>query len=63
MPPDGTCPQCGRPVEEPAVPRSHPGADAAVEDDERAPWHFKLLMAALVIYLGWRLVQLAGAIF
>jgi hypothetical protein len=33
------------------------------EDDERAPWHFKLLMAALVIYLGWRLVQLAGAIF
>jgi hypothetical protein len=23
----------------------------------RVPWHFWLLVAALVIYLGWRLVQ------
>ena len=29
------------------------------EDDgqPRAPWHFKLLMVALVIYLGYRFVQ------
>jgi hypothetical protein len=26
--------------------------------DARAPWHFKLLMVLLAIYLGWRLVQL-----
>ena len=31
-----------------------------VDDGERlrAPWHFKVLILALVIYLGWRLVQL-----
>lgn len=23
---------------------------------ERAPWHFKLLMALLVAYLGWRII-------
>ena len=25
-----------------------------------APWHFKLLLVAVVIYLGWRLIQLIG---
>lgn len=24
---------------------------------EATPWHFKVLLVALVIYLGWRLVQ------
>jgi hypothetical protein len=23
---------------------------------EKAPWHFKLLMAMLVLYLGWRII-------
>jgi hypothetical protein len=33
---------------------------AARSDDESesAPWHFKLLMVLLVLYLGWRLVDL-----
>jgi hypothetical protein len=48
--PDGTCPRCGRQVAEPA------GEQAAGR--QRAPWHFKLLVLATVIYLGWRLVQL-----
>jgi hypothetical protein len=26
--------------------------------DAKAPWHFKVLMALLAIYLTWRLVQL-----
>ena len=26
--------------------------------EAKAPWHFKLLMLLLAIYLGWRLVQL-----
>jgi hypothetical protein len=26
--------------------------------DQRAPWHFKLLVGAVVAYLGWRAVQL-----
>jgi len=27
-------------------------------DDVKAPWHFKLLMVLLVIYLGWRIIDL-----
>lgn len=26
-------------------------------DDPKAPWHFKLMIVALAIYLGWRGVQ------
>jgi hypothetical protein len=28
------------------------------EDSVRAPWHFKLLMVLLALYLAWRIVQL-----
>jgi hypothetical protein len=45
---DGTCPECGNPVETPEV----------ADGDEKAPWHFKLLVAATVAYLVWRIVQL-----
>lgn len=44
---DGTCPQCGEAV-------------GAVEKRAQAvgtPWHFKLLVAVLVVYLGYRLYQ------
>jgi hypothetical protein len=44
MPPDGTCPTCGRPI-------------AEAPESKRAPWHFWVLVIALVIYLGWRAVQ------
>ena len=26
-------------------------------DAPKAPWHFKVMIAALVVYLGWRGVQ------
>ena len=45
MPLDGTCRECGAPIAEPQ------------EKPARAPWHFKLLVVAAVIYLGWRLIQ------
>ena len=45
---DGSCPTCGRVVAAPSA-----GAEAR----ERAPWHFWVLLAAVVAYLGWRLVQ------
>ena len=38
---DGTCPTCGRQIGEPA----------------KTPWHFKLLMAGVVLYLGFRAYQ------
>jgi hypothetical protein len=43
MPPDGTCPTCGRII--------------ADMPDTKVPWHFWLLVVALTLYLGWRLVQ------
>jgi hypothetical protein len=49
---DGTCPVCGG-----AVAESEAQAARAVSE-EAAPWHFKLLVGATVVYLGWRFVQL-----
>ena len=40
---DGSCPTCGNTIAEPA--------------DVRAPWHFKLLLVAVVLYLGYRAYQ------
>lgn len=37
----GDCPSCGRILAAPP----------------RAPWHFKLLVVATVVYLGWRAWQ------
>jgi hypothetical protein len=56
--PDGTCPTCGREVEAPGrepAPRHDRGQAG---DDERAPWHFKLLVVMTVVYLTWRFVQI-----
>jgi hypothetical protein len=47
----GTCPTCGRVVVDPSD-------EAAL--DTKAPWHFKLLVLAVVLYLGWRVVQMLG---
>ena len=43
---DGCCPTCGRQLVE---------AGSLVEP--RAPWHFKVLVVAVVVYLGWRAWQ------
>jgi hypothetical protein len=37
-----------------------PGRDAAVSaegEKVKAPWHFWVLVAAVLLYLGWRLLQ------
>ncbi|MBA2626182.1 MAG: hypothetical protein H0U89_11335 [Acidimicrobiia bacterium] len=48
---DGACPTCERTL-------VHPGE--GIDEDVRTPWHFKLLVAAVIAYLAWRAVQLAG---
>jgi rRNA maturation protein Nop10 len=53
---DGTCPVCGRQVAEPAPEK------LTRFETEGAPWHFKLLVAATVLYLGWRFIQLLFAL-
>jgi hypothetical protein len=48
---DGTCPTCGRPVEV---------GDAATRRDRDlppVPWHFKVLVGGLTVYLGYRAWQ------
>lgn len=52
MNPDGTCPKCNRPTEAPQA--TAPGSAAT----EKAPWHFKLMIVALVAYLVWRFADL-----
>jgi hypothetical protein len=63
---DGTCPTCGRLVEAPArQPITAKNINlrelAAGEDGEestKTPWHFKVLMVLLTLYLTWRIIQL-----
>ena len=52
---DGTCPTCGAPLEAP--PPREPTAPADASERQTAPWHFKLLLVALVLYLGYRAYQ------
>jgi hypothetical protein len=64
---DGTCPTCGRNLEAPKrvvtaenldLKKLASGSDDDDDDDGKAPWHFKLLVVLLVIYLTWRFIQL-----
>jgi hypothetical protein len=55
---DGTCPTCGR-----ALGEEH-GAEGEAKpeklrrfSDEPAPWHFKVLIVVVSIYLSFRLIQ------
>jgi hypothetical protein len=54
---DGTCPSCGRTVGE-----IEPRAEQVVAE-EGAPWHFKLLIVAVAVYLVWRTIQMVGWLF
>ncbi len=60
--PDGTCRSCGAQVGGPVDPR--PSSDAAegasTGSTSKAPWHFKLLVSATVVYLGYRFAQGVG---
>ncbi len=58
--PDGTCPTCGRTVDQGAVGAVAATKAAKAEDDEKLPpipWHLKLLALAIVVYLSFRLYQ------
>jgi hypothetical protein len=59
--PDGSCPTCGRVVAGPPPP-----SDASTDESdeakpkERTPWHFKLLLVLVVVYLTYRFIQIGG---
>ncbi len=49
----GTCPTCGHTVDT---------ADRIQAEtiNEAVPWHFWIVVAAVVAYLGWRLIEGVG---
>jgi hypothetical protein len=51
MTPDCHCPTCGRDLEVPQPSGDEP-------EVEKAPWHFKLMVVALVVYLVWRFYEM-----
>ncbi|HWC68951.1 MAG TPA: hypothetical protein VG478_12860 [Acidimicrobiales bacterium] len=65
---DGACPTCGRSLapkaahEKPGEPVTVTAADLDLKElageDAKAPWHFKLLVVLVVLYLAWRIVDL-----
>lgn len=61
---EGDCPE-GHHVADPGA-ASLTQSDGTQNDDAtnpKVPWHFWLLLLALAVYLGWRLVQLVLWIF
>lgn len=69
MSPDGSCPRCQRildVVSDSVRPQSVSAANLNLkklaaqpgEEDLRTPWHFKLLVGGLILYLGWRIVDI-----
>lgn len=65
----GECPSCGRPIEPDHrakrltaksidVKALASGTSGGEEDTARAPWHFKLLVVLLCVYLAWRFIQI-----
>jgi hypothetical protein len=53
MTPEGRCPTCGRDLD---PPETKP--EGETEAGEKAPWHFKLMIVALVVYLVWRFYEI-----
>lgn len=60
--PAGDCPE-GHHVADPGEgtgPLEQSAVEPREDDRQKIPWHFWLLVIALAIYLGWRLVQGIG---
>ena len=66
---DGSCPSCGRVLPVAGAPAEGRVTAKDVNlremagEDAKAPWHFKVLVGLVVLYLGWRIVQLVGLAF
>lgn len=62
VPASGRCPTCGRELDTAKVTTAEPGEGTEAQEAgrQRTPWHFKLLLVAVVLYLGWRFIQMIG---
>ena len=63
---DGSCPKCLKPVADATINGALTAktinlkqlAQGSSEEDVSVPWHFKLLVGALIVYLSWRVIDL-----
>ncbi len=60
---EGRCPECGEKMDVATMsgritPEELDLKKLAGLDGEKTPWHFKLLVSLLCLYLGWRIVSL-----
>ena len=63
---DGSCPKCLKPIDDVTINGQLTAktlnlkklAQSATDDDVSVPWHFKLLVGLLIMYLSWRVVDL-----
>ena len=53
---EGECPACGEALEVTE-------ATKLANEDVKVPWHFWLMLTAIVVYLGWRVIQGVDALF
>ena len=56
----GKCPDCGEDVSENHV---HEAEEEYRTVGQSAPWHFWIVVVALVAYIGWRIVDLVLRLF
>ena len=63
MTPEGACPECNRVLATRGALRMEarslgvPAPGEVEGDAPKTPWHFKVMIGALVVYLTWRGVQ------
>lgn len=55
---NGACPDCGRVLDAPPVITAKNVNVRKLAGEDKVPWHFKLMVGALAVYLGWRVIQL-----
>lgn len=53
---DGTCPQHHQVIDAATLAEKQ----ANQEESAKVPWHFWVLAVGVLLYLGWRLIQLIG---
>ena len=60
---DGRCPECSSEMETPNISGTVTADTLDLKklaglENEKLPWHFKLLVTLLCLYMGWRVVDL-----
>ena len=59
---DGSCPKCGTKLDDCAQDVAD-DASAEAQEVTKIPWHFWVMVAATVLYLGWRVIQGLQSLF